>query len=58
MFPQAGSLTSCAVSPSGTYVAAGSTTGTLSVSNIALAARTQPEPSFLFHWLATHEYKQ
>lgn len=54
---KAGPLTSCSVSPSGIYVAAGSTTGTLSVSNIAIAARNTPEPSFLFHWLATHESK-
>ncbi|PNW77392.1 hypothetical protein CHLRE_10g434600v5 [Chlamydomonas reinhardtii] len=55
---KAGPLTSCAVSPSGLYVAAGSTTGTLSVSNLAMASRSTPEPSFLFHWLATHELKQ
>ncbi|GFR45654.1 hypothetical protein Agub_g7065 [Astrephomene gubernaculifera] len=54
---KAGPLTSCAVSPSGMYVAAGSTTGTLSVSNLMTAARTTPEPSFLFHWLATHEHR-
>ncbi|KAG2498331.1 hypothetical protein HYH03_003591 [Edaphochlamys debaryana] len=54
---KAGPLTSCSVSPAGLYVASGSTTGTLSVSNLATAARNVPEPSFLFHWLATHEPK-
>ncbi|GIL71256.1 hypothetical protein Vretifemale_1855, partial [Volvox reticuliferus] len=54
---KAGPLTSCSVSPSGLYVAAGSTTGTLSVSNLATAARNTPEPSFLFSWLATHDLK-
>ena len=33
-------------------------TGTLSVSNIHATQRTMPEPSFLFHWMSTHETKQ
>ena len=55
---KAGPLTSCSVSPTGAYVAGGSTTGTLSVCNILTANRNTPEPSFLYHWLATHEIRQ
>lgn len=44
--------------PQGQYVAGGSTTGTLSVVNLAAAARMVPEPSFLYHWLSTKESKQ
>lgn len=36
-------------------MAAGSTTGTLSVCNVPIAQRSIPEPSFLYHWLSTHE---
>lgn len=43
--------------PQGLYVAGGSTTGTLSVCNVSTAQRNTPEPSFLYHWLSTHELK-
>lgn len=49
---KAGPLTCVAVSPSGLYVAGGSSTGTLSVVNVATATREIPEPSFLYNWLA------
>ena len=38
-------------------MAAGSSTGTLSVCNIPMALRNIPEPSFLYNWMSTHELK-
>ena len=49
---KAGTLACVAVSPMGLYVAGGSSTGTLSVVNVATATREIPEPSFLYNWLA------
>ncbi|KAF5832015.1 hypothetical protein DUNSADRAFT_12256 [Dunaliella salina] len=55
---KSGPLTNCTISPSSTYIASGSTTGTLSVSNIPAMQKLMPEPSFLYHWMDTHESKQ
>jgi len=55
---KSGPLTNCTISPSSTYIASGSTTGTLSVSNIPALQKLMPEPSFLYHWMDTHENKQ
>eukprot|EP00798_Chlamydomonas_sp_ICE-L_P028268 gene28270-31373_t len=52
-----GPLTTCAVSPMGVYVAAGSSTGTLSVCSIPLSSKVIPEPSFLYHWMSNREPK-
>ncbi|MEW5316534.1 MAG: hypothetical protein WDW38_007902 [Sanguina aurantia] len=55
---KSGPLTTCSVSPQGLYVATGSSSGTLSVCNVAHSLRATPEPSFLYHWLSTQEDPQ